>query len=97
LFDAQIDHALEGLARGASYSLKLAGILTRQFPERAVQVEICGMNKFHSRFPSDWRFRGVEGLHPVESTSSEAALGPSSVGSKLVDGCREIYRSWGFQ
>ncbi len=47
LFDAQINHALEGLTGGPPHALDLARFLTRQRQQRAVQMEIRSVNEFH--------------------------------------------------
>jgi hypothetical protein len=50
LIDAQIDQAREGFAGGPPHALDLPRLLARQRQERAVQMEIRGMNKFHRAF-----------------------------------------------
>jgi hypothetical protein len=62
-FDAQINQVLEGFAGRAPHSLDLATILTRQCQERAVQMEICGVNKFHHTSRPDCALARIEAPH----------------------------------
>ncbi|MGH8574343.1 MAG: hypothetical protein ACREX8_17465, partial [Gammaproteobacteria bacterium] len=48
LFDAEVDHALEGVTGRPAHSLDLHGILQGEGPERAVQMNVSSVNEFHT-------------------------------------------------
>src|SRR5229473_8547834 len=71
LIDAQIDHALEGLASGPPHALDLTRFLTRQCQERAVQMEIRGVNKFHPASRRVWACVRINNMSSERSPSSD--------------------------